>query len=182
MILSLFLGLMVVVLVGAGVHTLYPSPSRSESELQQLNDQQKALDKARLAAGSISPSHEALYKKVSDKIATEKKALQAGRDSWVRNTSIILIAFGTLFVGASFAVASQMLAISNGLLLGGLFTLWYGAARSFTGGDSNSRVVVVGVVLFMTLAVGYMKFLRARRVDGAEPAPLEPTPPAPPAA
>ena len=61
-IVSILVGLMVVAVVGVGLRTFYPPPSQSESELKKLDEQQKALDASRAFAGSMSRSHEALYR------------------------------------------------------------------------------------------------------------------------
>ena len=167
---------MVVALVGVGVPRLYPAPSQSDSKLQKLDSQQKALDNSRRLLGGKSTSHDAFYKKLSDSIAAEKKAVRAGRDAWVLNTSIVLVALATLIMGASLVLATRFRVLSNGLLLGGFFTMLYGAAWSFTQGESNTRYAIIGAALVVMLAVGYMRFVRTPKVGAIVPEPPESTP------
>lgn len=185
MIFSFFLGLMVVAFVGVGVNTFYAEPgSEPNDELQKLYDEQNKLDQGRdKTSGSLSPADELRYKQLSDKIGKEQEALQKVRDVWARNTSIILIAFATLIMGISLIRSDQLKLISNGLLLGGLFTMIYGTGWSFAGNDSKARFLVVTVALIATLVLGYVKFVRGRE-DADEVASPPAVPPAapPPAA
>jgi len=180
LVFSFFLGLVVVAVIGVALRTFYPPPSEAKSELQTLTEQQKALDNSRRLAGSMSRSHEEYYEKISAQITAKKKVVQAGQDVWTRNTSIALIALATLLMGLSLVFARQLRVVSSGFLLGGLFTMLYGAAWSFTGGDSTSRYAIVAVAVIVIVAVGYVKFARTRKADTGA-APLEQGPPAPPA-
>ena len=63
---------------------------------------------------------------LQDKIRKLEDEQQAHARSWARNTSIILIAFATLVMSISLIRSDQLKVISNGLLLGGLFTMLYG--------------------------------------------------------
>jgi len=175
-VFALILGFMLVAFVGLGVRALYPLPNHSGAELQKLNDQQKALDSAGKLAGGMSRSHEAFYKNLLAKIAAEKQVVQAGQGTWARNTSIILIALATLMLGVSLVVAERLPTFSDGLLMGGLFTMIYGTAWYFTRDASSTRFAVLAVALVVTLAVGYLRFVRARKVGEGAPSPLEPTP------
>lgn len=178
-IFSFFLGLMVVAFIGVGVNTFYPSPDqRPDSKLQKLYDERNVLDNARGKTGTLSPTDEKLYKELSDKITAEEKNMQKVRDVWARNTSIVLILFATLVMGVSLIRAEQLRVISSGLLLGGLFTMIYGTGMSFAGSDSKARFFVVTVALVVTLALGYIKFVRGHE-DAEEDAAAQ-TPPAPP--
>lgn len=177
-VLSLLLGLLLVAIVGAGVRTLYPLPGQTEAQLQKLTDQQKALDTSRALAGKMGRSHAAYYKKVADQIAAAKKALESGRGVWYRNTSIILVAIGALFMGLSLIGAARFRTVSDGSFLGGLFTVLYGVYWSFTGDPASTRYAVLAVAVVLTLAIGYLKFVRGRKTDQDGSAPREPAAPA----
>ena len=167
MIFAFLLGLMVVALVGVGVHKFYPAPSQSDSKLQKLDSEQKALETSQRLVGTMSSPHKAFYEKVSADLAAEKKAIQTGRNSWIRNTIIILIAFAALVLGLSIVLSERSRGIANGLLLGGLFTMWYCAAWSFTRSGPSTRWAVVAVAVLVTLAVGYLKFVRMRKPEAS---------------
>ena len=181
LIFSFFLGLMVVAFIGVGVNTFYPTPGyEPDPKLQKLYEERSELDISRGKTGTISPANEKLYKELSDKITAQEKDAQRVREVWARNTSIILIVFATLVMGISLIRAEQLRVVSSGLLLGGLFTMLYGTGWSFAGGvDSRARFFVVTVSLVVTIALGYIKFVRGRD-DGEEgETPTAPSPPAP---
>jgi len=50
--------------------------------------------------------------------------------------------------------------LSDGLLLGGVFTLIYSIFRSFGGNDSRYSFAVVSVGLILTMVLGYIKFIQ----------------------
>ncbi len=50
--------------------------------------------------------------------------------------------------------------ISDGLLLGGVFTLGYSIILSFADDDDKFRFFVVIVGLVVTVVLGYLKFIR----------------------
>jgi hypothetical protein len=50
--------------------------------------------------------------------------------------------------------------ISNGLLLGGVFTMLYGVGWIATTGTSITRFLVMTVALVITLGLGYVRFVR----------------------
>ncbi len=50
--------------------------------------------------------------------------------------------------------------ISDGLLLGGVFTLGYSIIRGFAGDDDKFRFFVVIVGLVVTVVLGDLKFIR----------------------
>lgn len=170
LLLTVFLALTVAVGLAAGVRVAYPASSLADSELRELNDQQAALDRARVAAGSLSASHEAIYTRVSEEIAAKKRGVQAGRDAWVLNTGLILIALGSLLMGVSLILGGRLFAVSDGLMLGGLAAAWYGAVWSLIEGASGSRFLVAAAALVVTLAFVYGRFVRARHACVAAPA------------
>ena len=167
-ILAFFLGVMVVALVGAGVHGFYPSPSQSDSKLQKLDSEQKALETSQRLVGTMSSSHKAFYEKVSANLAAEKKAVLTGRNTWIRNTILLLIAFAALVMGLSIVLAKRFRSVADGLVLGGLFTMWYCAVWSFTRSGPSTRWAVVVVAVLVTLAVGYLKFVPRGKTDASD--------------
>jgi hypothetical protein len=57
--------------------------------------------------------------------------------------------------------APQLPVISNGLLLGGLFTMIYGVGWTIVSDSSATRFVVISVALAITLGLGYSRFARS---------------------
>jgi len=76
--------------------------------------------------------------------------------------SVVLIMFATLVMGISLIRSEQLRVISNGLLLGGLFTMVAGVVWVLTSGESVVRFGVIVFAFAVTLALGYLKFVRQR--------------------
>lgn len=163
-IFSFFLGLMVVAFVGVGVNTFYPSPTETYQKQQtEISRQIDALNVKNVNGQTTDATTQA-------KIATlqqQQSALQDKADAlqkgWTRNTSIILVLFATLVMGISLTLSAQLQVISNGLLLGGLFTMVYGAGWVIFSGNSVARFVVILFALVVALGLGYLKFVRGRQ-------------------
>jgi len=93
--------------------------------------------------------------------------------AWARTTSIILVIFATLILVISLALSEKLRVISNGLLLGGLFTMVYGVGWVIFSGNSVARFVVIAFALAVTIGLGYVKFVRQRKARLAEPGAVE---------
>ena len=159
-IFSFFLGLMVVAFIGVVVNTFYPAPSdRYQAQLQPLYDQQNVLQ----AGGkTLTPSEQVQMAQVQTQINQIQAKQRVEEQSWSLNTSVILVIFATLVMGVSLIRAEQLRVLSNGLLLGGLFTMIYGIGWTIASGTSNMRFFVVLFALAVTIGLGYLKFVRLR--------------------
>ena len=62
--------------------------------------------------------------------------------------------------------SEQLRIISNGLLLGGLFTMVYGVGWAIADGGSVARFGVMTFALVATFALGYLRFVRVRERRG----------------
>ncbi|HXH06959.1 MAG TPA: hypothetical protein VNI83_10250 [Vicinamibacterales bacterium] len=92
---------------------------------------------------------------------------QAAREVWGRSTSIILVALATLAMAISLVRADQLPVVSNGLLLGGVFTRLYGVGWIIATDTSIIRFLVMTVALVITLALGYVRFVRRKAIAPA---------------
>lgn len=178
-IFSFFLGLMVTAFIGVGVYTFYPPPEeRFQEELQTLYRQQEDIqgfkDQTQLTAAERTK-----LRAIQDQIREIEDKQTASREVWGRNTSIVLIAFATIVMSVSLVRADQLRVISNGLLLGGLFTMLYGTGWVIATGTSQARFWVMTVALLITLGLGYLKFVRTKEAAvapaaaGVEPSSAE---------
>ena len=89
-----------------------------------------------------------------------KDQIDAAQKIWARNTSIILVIFATLVMSISLVRSEQLRVLSNGLLLGGLFTMLYGTGWGIFSGNSTARFVVIAFALLVAIGLGYLKFVR----------------------
>jgi hypothetical protein len=58
--------------------------------------------------------------------------------------------------------------ISNGLLLGGVFTMLYGVGWIIATDVSKARFVVMTIALVITLVLGYFRFARGGKTAAAK--------------
>ena len=85
---------------------------------------------------------------------------------------MILIVIATMLMALALALGDSVSVLSNGILLGGLFTMLYGVGWGLASGNSVTRFLVLVAALAVSLVLGYLKFVRGRKpVANAEPVP-----------
>ena len=124
-IFSFFLGLMVTAFVGIGVYTFHPPAQEPQRQMQELSRKEQAIRNSK-PAEQLTVEDRAQMQQLTDRRNQISDASQAGFETWARSTSIILILFATLAMAVSLIRSDQLPVISNGLLLGGVFTMIYG--------------------------------------------------------
>ena len=148
-----------------GVWTFYPGPDREgapkQQEIQKLYREQERLDMKR-GPGSLDATQQAEYDQRQKQIDRLNSEMQKMRNAWAVNTSIILLTFATILMAISLFLPDAMRVFSNGVLLGGLFSVLYGTGWSFAGGNSKARFFVVLVALLLSVAFGYLRFIRGK--------------------
>lgn len=161
-IFSFFLGLLVLAVVGVGVNTFYQSPSdRYQEEMTAISRQMETLN-FKSPSGVTDAADKAELARLQAKQNALQDKIDAEMKIWARNTSIVLVLFATAVMGVSLIRSEQLRVISNGLLLGGLFTMLYGAGWVIFSGNSTARFAVVLFALAVALGLGYLKFVRSR--------------------
>ena len=166
-IFSFFLGLMVVAFVGVGVNTFYPSPTETyQKQQQEISRKMEALNLKNPGGSSVDATTQAQLAVLQTQQNALQDKIDAQMKTWARNTSIILVLFATLVMGISLMLSEQLRVISNGLLLGGLFTMVYGAGWVIFSGNSVARFAVILFALVVALGLGYLKFVRGRETRG----------------
>jgi hypothetical protein len=172
-IFSFFLGLMLAAFVGVGVYTFHPPGKELDRQIQELDRQEQAIRNAAPQEEPTGADRERIQK-LNDARNKLSDAAQAEREAWGRSTSILLIALATLIMAVSLVRADQLPVISNGLLLGGVFTMVYGVGWIIATDTSVARFVVMTVALVLTLALGYARFVRRRTSAAAPGGPMVP--------
>ncbi len=161
-IFSFFLGLLVLAVVGVGVNTFYQSPTETfQKEMTAIQRQMETIN-IKSSNGVTSAADKAELARLQEKQNALQDKIDTQMKGWARNTSIILVLFATFVMGISLIRSEQLRVISNGLLLGGLFTMLYGAGWVIFSGNSTARFVVVVFALAVALGLGYLKFVRNR--------------------
>lgn len=159
-IFSFFLGLMVTAFVGVGVYTFHPPPRDEFSrQIQEIDRAETAVRDSR-PADQLSPEDRAEIRELTAERDAAVDSMRAMQESWGRSTSVILIVFATLSMAVSLVRGDHLPVISNGLLLGGVFTMLYGVGWIVATDTSVARFVVMTIALVITLALGYVRFVR----------------------
>ncbi len=166
-IFSFFLGLMVLAFIGIGVNTFYTEPDFNSPEMEKLYREQDRLYRG--DDGKMTPEDDERLAEIQEELEVLNTEAEQVRNDWARNTSIVLILFATMVMGVSLIRSEQLRVISNGLLLGGLFTMVYGVGWIIFSGESVARFVVIVFALLVTLALGYLRFVRGKASEGVTP-------------
>lgn len=161
-IFSFFLGLMVLAFIGVGVNTFYPSPSDQFTLRQQELQRQLEAAQNKAPQGSYTATQQAAVTSLQTEIDDLNNRQAAAEKDWAKLTSIILVIFATFVMAISLVRSDQLRVLSNGLLLGGLFTMLYGTGWVIFSGNSTARFAVISFALLVSIALGYVKFVRQR--------------------
>jgi hypothetical protein len=180
-IFAIFLGLMITAVVGVGVYTFHPSPAdATQEQVDALYQQRGQVDgcsgttvKECRSWDQLSAAERAEIEAIDTQVQALQEQAQSEREAWSQTTSIVLIAIATGLMAISLLLGESLTVLSNGILLGGLFTMLYGVGWGIASGNSMTRFVVLVVALMASLGLGYLKFVRGRGSDvgGAAPGP-----------
>ena len=161
-IFSFFLGLMVTAFIGVGVYTFYPPPeTRTQRQIEMLNREMEDVQGFK-EASAITDADRAKLRRIQDDMRRLQDKQQAEQRGRAAIRAVILIAFATLVMAVSIIRADQLPVISNGLLLGGVFTMVYGVGWIIATGTSIVRFIVMTIALAITLTLGYIRFVRTK--------------------
>jgi hypothetical protein len=134
----------------------------AQEDLEALYRQREDIERFRDPTALSDEDRDKLAD-VQARIRIVEDRLQAQREVWGRNTSIILITLATITMAVSVVRAEQLPVISNGLLLGGVFTMIYGVGWIIATGTSVGRFLVIAAALGITLVLGYFRFVGRRK-------------------
>lgn len=172
-IFGFFLGLMVTSFIGVGVYTFYPPPDRPfRDRITTLSRQQQEI-RATKAPDNLAPEERERIQELQRQIDAIQDENRVAGEAWGRRTSIMLIALATVAMAVSLLRAVQLPVISNGLLLGGVFTMVYGVGWIIATDSSTARFFVMTAALAITLGLGYVRFVRQQGgapANGQDPA------------
>ena len=77
-----------------------------------------------------------------------------------RNVSVITMAAAVTLLTVSMVFEKRMKIIADGVMLGGLFTLFYSIGRGFASENSKYVFAVVTIGLILVLYLGYHRFVK----------------------
>jgi VIT1/CCC1 family predicted Fe2+/Mn2+ transporter len=172
-IFAVFLGLMITAVVGVGVYTFMPNPSdQVQEQLDALYQERNAIQGCSEFSG-CKPTTELTAEQQAQLTALDQRERElrdqqeAEQGSWAQRTSIVLIVIATVLMVVSLLLGEALTVLSNGILLGGLFTMLYGVGWGIASGDSIMRFLVLLAALLISILLGYLKFARGRRPEPA---------------
>lgn len=143
-----FLGLIIALFDGLGIAAFYETPKRPEqSPLAQETNYAK------------EPTSQAIEaQKNFDKQMKNYEENQLG--PYNRNVAIITIIIAVLVLAIGLLFSLKFMILSDGLLLGGVFTLLYSVFRAAQANNIRFTFIIVAVALVVTVGLGFWKFLR----------------------
>ena len=151
LIYTFILGVVIALFLGVGVQAFYEPPKQPEY-----------------------PIIESSYKegtKISDEDAAKQaqfekdsRAYSGIRQGYERNVSVILLVLAVLTIAIGLLFAHQIGFLSDGILLGGLFTVVHSLIRGFAAEDSKYLFMASTVAVAVVLYLGYRRFGRGQLV------------------
>ena len=153
---TLLVGVFIAIFVGVGIAAFYPQPKYPEyptSMKYGFPEPEKDRE--------ISEE----YKLEMEKYEQKEKDFQIKTQTYNRNVSILALISSIIIVVASLTLFKKIFLIADGLLLGGVLTLLYSVIRGFGSEDNIFRFLVVSVGLGVSLFLGYVKFIRPKKIE-----------------
>lgn len=152
-IYTLFIGILLALFIGLGISSFYEAPKSPDypPSLQYTKP---------MAPGENDSSYSARMQRDQEIYDKKSKAYNDLQETYNRNVSIFALISAIVVLTISLTLVHNLLLISDGLLLGGVFTLLYSVGRSFVTKDSKFEFIVVAVGLAIALILGYKKFIQ----------------------
>ena len=143
---SVFLGVLLAVFVGVGVATFYPGPKPVEYPTT-LNNISK----------EPSPYQLEIQNNFETKMAQHNKDMMP----YNRNVSVIVLSAAVVLLVLGLIFERKIMVLSEGVTLGGLFSLIYGIGRGFASQDTKYSFLAVTIGLIIVLYLGYRRFVKS---------------------
>ncbi|MEO5691254.1 MAG: hypothetical protein ABIQ64_03650 [Candidatus Saccharimonadales bacterium] len=144
LIYTLILGVAITLFVGVGVQAFYEPPKSPEYPTSQ----------AMYKAEAPTPEEQKAQKQYEVAMSDYSKS----RQTYERNVSMVLVGLAVVVIAIGLTFSRQIGFLSDGILLGGLFTLLHSLIRGFAAEDSKFLFVVATVAVATILFLGYRRF------------------------
>lgn len=158
-IYTFFIGILAAVFIGVGIDAFYPAPEYPEPPATLKVGY---IERETTATGELVEQPEvdkAALVKQQEEYDKEVEKYRGIESAYNRNVSIIALVSAVVLLTISLTLLQHLMLISDGILLGGVFTLLYSVVRVFGSDDNQIRFVVVAVGLAVSLVLGYVKFI-----------------------
>lgn len=153
-IYTFFIGILLALFIGFGIAAFYEEPKYPEPSVRlryPLTEAEKTKESTQTAS----------FEREQIELEQREKSYQKNIALYNRNVSTIALAAAIVYLMISLILAKRLMLISDGLLLGGVFTLIYSIGRGFGTNDSKFQFVTVSAGLLIALILGYFKFIKS---------------------
>jgi hypothetical protein len=149
-----FLALLIALFYGLGIAAFYEAP--------KMPVYPKVLETT--AAVKAGETETPAVKQARIDYEKANNDYQKNTELYQRNVSIIALVLAVATLVVSLVFAHRFLLISDGLLLGGGFTLVYSIGSGMAAGDAKYRFIIASIGLLITVVVGYLKFIKPKEL------------------
>lgn len=149
---TVFLAALIALFFGLGVAAFYPAPKQPEFPTVLEKQDSPGIESQEIK--DIRIQNEKDQREYQNKIAT-----------YNRNVSIITLTLAVFALVVSLVLANRIPLLTDGLMLGGLFTLIYSIGRGFATEDARYRFIIVTIGLLITIVIGYVKFIKQKEEE-----------------
>ena len=156
---TFFLGALLAVFVGLGIETFYPGPERPEFPA--------VLEYPAVPAESAGITEE--EREAQERYGRQMQRREERQQTYNRNVGVLALAGAGLQLVLSLVFEKRNKVLTNGVMLGGLFTLIYAVGRSFASSGTTVTFVAVTVGLAVVLFLGFRRFFTGHPKEGAAP-------------
>ena len=142
---TFFVGVLLAIFVGVGINTFYVSPAEPQYPIE-LNSTGKELT-----------TQEQTLQRNYDK---SRRAYEEKLKPYNRNVSMLALGSAIVLLIISLLFENRIKIMSDGVMMGGLFTMVYSIGRGFASQNSKYMFVLVTVGLAAVLVMGYRRFVQ----------------------
>lgn len=151
---TFFLGALLALFVGLGIQTFYPGPEMPEPTVGK-----------EYVPESGTPTEEQREEMAEND--RQWRQWQEDQQSYSRDVAVVALVASVVLLGLSLVLEKRNRVLTNGIMLGGLFTLIYAIGRSFASSETTMTFIAVGVGLAVVLFLGHRRFFQEHRPDAA---------------
>lgn len=150
LIYTFILGVVFALFLGVGVAAFYEPPKEPEYPMVTSVYKQSTVP---TAESKSDVDKQQQFEK-------DMRAYQEFRQGYERNVSVILLILAIITIAIGLVFSRQIGFLSDGILLGGLFTLVHALIRGFAAEDSKYLFAAASVAVVVVLYLGYRRFGR----------------------
>lgn len=159
---ALFLGGIITAFLVVGLNTFYPTPSVNEEQIAALDDEASAIyDCPDGKSCEVTAAEEVRLRQIEQQREDLYEEQTQAQQEWSRSAGLVLIGLATALLALSLIRWDRAIVLSNGLLLGGLFTMVGGIGLTIASGEGMARFLVLSLALALTVGLGYLRFARS---------------------